>query len=93
MPRIDIDQLKAREELPDDGDHLVGDIAALGAADEERGLGEAHGGRVFEGEVAHVVEGFAEDVEGDAEFLRRGGVGGTSELQSGWARNQMSKTD
>lgn len=76
MPGLDVDQLEERKELADDGNHLIRDISALSAADEERRLAEAHGGRVLEGEVAHVVEGLAEDVEGDAEFLRAGLGGG-----------------
>ena len=75
MSRVDIDQLKARKELPNDGNHLVRNISALRAADEERRLRKSHGSRVFEGEIAHVVEGLAEDVQGDAEFLRVGLVG------------------
>jgi hypothetical protein len=75
VPRLGIDHLKHGEELADERDHLVRDVLALGAADEERGLKEAHGGRVLEGEVAEVVEGLAQDAERDAELLRVGPVG------------------
>lgn len=52
---IDIDHLEPREKLADDGDHLVGDVLALGSADEQSRFLEADRGRILEGEVAHVV--------------------------------------
>lgn len=75
VPRLGIDHLKHREELADERDDLVRDVLALGAADEQRGLEEAHGGRVLEGEVAQVVERLAQDAERDPELLGVGPVG------------------
>lgn len=67
MAGVDVDDLEQREELAHDGQHLVGDVLALGAPDEERGPLEAHPAGLLVGEVAHVRQGAAEDVDGDAE--------------------------
>lgn len=75
MPGVDVDEREAREELADQGQDLVGDVVAAGAADEQRGPLEAGGGRVPEGEVAHVAERLADDVEGHAELVRRAVLG------------------
>lgn len=75
MPGLDVDELEAGEKLADDRYHLIRDVLAPRAADEERGLVEADFLRRLEGEVAQVVEGLGEDRERDAEFLDRGGGG------------------
>lgn len=68
MAPLDIGHLKEWEELPHDGQHLVRDVLALGAPDEQGRLLEPVLAGVLEGEVAHVGQGLAEDVDGDAEL-------------------------
>jgi len=70
MPSLDIDELEQGEELPDDGYHLVGDILAQRAADEEGRFAEAFLRWVLEGEVAHVVQRLGQDGQRHAELLR-----------------------
>jgi hypothetical protein len=67
---VDIDEPETREKLPNEGKHLVGHVLALGTAHEQRGLLEPDFARIFEGEVAQIVERAAEDVERHAELLR-----------------------
>lgn len=69
---LDIHDLKPREKLAHEGEHLVRDVLAARAAHEQRRLLEAGRGRVLVREVAHVREGLAQDVERDAELLGRG---------------------
>ena len=51
MPGLDGDELEAGEKLADDRYHLIRDVLAPRAADEERGLVEADFLRRLEGEV------------------------------------------
>ena len=69
MARLHIDELEAREKLPDQRNHLVGHVLAARAADEQRRLLKAHLARVLEGKITQVVERFAQDAERHAEFL------------------------
>ena len=75
VPRLDVDQPEAREELPDDGDDLVGHVRAPRAPDEQRRLHEADRAGVLVGEVAHVVERLGERRERHAELPRVGAFG------------------
>lgn len=61
MSGVDVGKLEQREELADQGQHIVRDVFGLGTADEESGLGEADLRRVLEGEVAEVVKGAGQD--------------------------------
>lgn len=83
VARLDVHHLEPREELPHDGEHLVRDVLAPRAAHEQRRLLETGAAGVLVGEVAHVREGLAEDVERDAELLgsRGGGRGGGGGVQ------------
>lgn len=70
VTRLDVGDLEQGEELADDGQRLVRHVLALRAPDEQRWPLEAHLPGLLEGEVAHVREGAAEDLDGDAEALR-----------------------
>lgn len=56
MPGLDVDEAEFGEELANERQHVVGDVLALRAADEEGRFLEADGGGVLEWEVAHVGE-------------------------------------
>ena len=56
MPSVDVHQGKAREELANDGDRLVGNIFAMRASDKQCRPFEARLIGVFVREVAEVVE-------------------------------------
>jgi hypothetical protein len=67
---LDIHHAEAREELADEGYHVVGHVLALSTADEEGRLLEAYLAGILEGEVAEVIECSTKDVQRDAELLR-----------------------
>lgn len=69
MAGVNVNELEAREELPDEGDGLVRHISALCAADEQGGLDEAGLARVLEGEVAQVVECLGQRAQRHTELL------------------------
>lgn len=66
---INVRHAKPREESADEGDDIVGDVFALDASDEESRLLVTSLVGVVEGEISHVAETTAEDIEGDAEGL------------------------
>jgi hypothetical protein len=71
VPGLDVDELEAREEAAYGGQHLVRDVLALRAANEERRLLEPRLVRVTEGEVAQVVERLGQDVQWYGELVVR----------------------
>ena len=81
MPGVDVHQGKAREELANDGDRLIGDVSALRAPDEECRLREPHLVGVFIGEIAEVVERLAQDAERDSKLARLAALGRVQVLE------------
>lgn len=71
---FNVHELEAREELPDQGQDLIRHVLALCAPHEQRRLHKPRLARVPEGEVPHIVERAAQDVEGHAELLPLGRV-------------------
>ena len=68
-------QRKAREELADHGDHLVGDVFAVRAPDKQRRLFEPRLVGILVREVAEMIERLAQRAEGDAELARLAPLG------------------
>lgn len=75
MAGINVGEPESGEESANDGDHFVGYVFGLGAADKQRWLLEPRLVRVLEGEIPHVVKVLAEDAERDPELLRLAALG------------------
>lgn len=80
MTRIDIGDSGLGEELLDRRDRLVGNILTPGPSDDERRSVVRATSWFSEGEVRHVIEGFAEDGDGDTELERPVSGGGANEV-------------
>lgn len=81
MSAVDIDQLHIREEPTSQGQDLIRDVVAPGAADEQSRLVEVGRLRVVEGELAEADEGLAQGEDGELEAVRAVGGGDAGQVR------------
>ncbi len=69
---LNVNETEIREELPDQGQDLVWHIATLSPPHEQRRLLEPGNRRILEWKVPEVVQGLAQDRQGNPKLLCSG---------------------